>query len=170
MNQSKNLNYHIEEKDKFYVVGFKKRITLQFEGVNHEIDELYQKLTPEIINELKQHNDTTPQGMINVSCRFSDRTQEGSYLDQYIGVASSSPLNHYDVLEVEASTWAVFSVCGKFPEALQQTWADIYATWLPSSNYEITGGPEILWNEGSDMSKPDYKSEIWIPVTLKSNL
>ena len=72
--------------------------------------------------------------------------------------------NHYDLLHVPAATWAVFKAVGTFPEALQDTWAKIYAEWFPASGYEMTGGPELLWNETPDTSKPDYKSEIWIPV------
>ncbi|HBD63611.1 MAG TPA: AraC family transcriptional regulator, partial [Clostridiales bacterium] len=34
--------------------------------------------------------------------------------------------------------------------------------------YQLTGGPEILWNESPDTTKIDYKSEIWIPVSKKT--
>ncbi|MDF2536247.1 MAG: transcriptional regulator, AraC family, partial [Bacillales bacterium] len=63
--------------------------------------------------------------------------------------------------------WAVFTVIGPFPQELQKTWASIYGEWLPTSGYELTGGPEMVWNESPDTSKPDYKSEIWIPVIRK---
>jgi AraC family transcriptional regulator len=69
---------------------------------------------------------------------------------------------------VAASAWAVFTATGAFPGALQQTWAKIYAEWFPTSGYELTGGPEMLWNEGPDTTKADYRSEIWIPVARKS--
>ncbi|WP_442913558.1 GyrI-like domain-containing protein [Lacrimispora sp.] len=39
-----------------------------------------------------------------------------------------------------------------------------YGEWFPASGYELTGRPELLWNETPDTSRPDYKSEIWIPV------
>ncbi|BAE82912.1 AraC family transcriptional regulator [Desulfitobacterium hafniense] len=159
------MNYRLVEKDEFYIVGFKKRITMQFKGINPEMDSLVQKLTPQIIAELKSLCDTEPKGMLSVSANFDERTAEGSQLDQYIGVATSQTMsNHYDLLHVPAATWAVFKAVGTFPEALQDTWAKIYAEWFPASGYEMTGGPELLWNETPDTSKPDYKSEIWIPV------
>ncbi|MDR1539197.1 MAG: GyrI-like domain-containing protein [Clostridiales bacterium] len=40
----------------------------------------------------------------------------------------------------------------------------MFAEWFPASGYESTVGPEILWNEGPDTSKPDYKSELWMPI------
>ncbi len=159
------MNYRIIEKNEFNIVGFKKRITLQFRGINTQMGSLLQKLTPQIIAELKGLCDIEPKGILNVSANFQERTIEGSELDQYIGVATSQTgSNLYDILHVEASTWAVFKVVGAFPEALQNTWAKIYAEWFPASGYELTGGPELLWNESPDTSRADYKSEIWIPV------
>jgi AraC family transcriptional regulator len=159
------MNYRIVEKNKFYIVGFKKRITMQFKGINPQLDSLIRKLTPQIIAELKGLCDVEPKGILNVSANFQERTKEGSELDQYIGVATSKTVsNDYDILHVAASTWAVFKVVGTFPDAIQDTWAKIYAEWFPTSGYELAGGPELLWNENPDTSRPDYKSEIWIPV------
>lgn len=171
------MNYRIVEKDSFHIVGFKKRVTLVFNGVNPEMATLYENLTPENIPRLKSLSNTEPSGIINVSANFSDRTQEGSELDQYVGVAVSkslegdelnySDISEFDYLHIPSYTWAVFSVAGKFPDALQETWARIYSEWLPRSGYELCDGPEILWNESPDTTKEDYKSEIWIPVLNK---
>jgi len=58
----------------------------------------------------------------------------------------------------------IFKVVGSFSDTLQDVWGRIYSEWFPSSNYELAEGPEILWNEGGDTKKPDYRSEIWLPV------
>ena len=159
------MDYRIVEKDAFKIVGLKKRITLIFEGVNHQMDSVLQGLTADKIKELKSLCDIEPKGILSVSANFSERTVEGSELDQYIGVATTKQaMDQWDVLEVDATSWAVFTVTGEFPKALQDTWARIYAEWFPTSGYELTAGPEILWNESPDTSKPNYKSEIWIPV------
>lgn len=159
------MNYRMVEKGDFYIVGLKKRITLQFTGVNPQIEALAKELTPAMIIELKGLCDMEPKGILSVSANFHERTAEGAALDQYIGVAASRPgSTGYDILPVKAAAWAVFKVVGPFPDAIQATWAKIYAEWLPASGYELTGGPELLWNETPDTSKPDYKSEIWIPV------
>ena len=164
------MDYRIVEKDAFKIVGLKKRITLIFEGVNHQMDSVLQSLTAESIKELKSLCDIEPKGILSVSTNFSERTVEGSELDQYIGVATTKQASdQWDILEIDSANWAVFTVVGEFPKALQDTWARIYAEWFPTSGYELTGGPEILWNESPDTSKPDYKSEIWIPVR-KSDL
>ena len=74
----------------------------------------------------------------------------------------------YDVLPVMASDWAVFMVVGPFPQAVQDTWARIYAEWLPSSDFQLADGPGLLWYEGPDLTRPDCRNEIWIPVERKS--
>lgn len=159
------MDYKIVEKNAFRIIGFKKRITLQYNGVNHQMDSLTKMLTPEVIEELKSLCDIEPKGILSVSSNFDEDRIEGCELDQYMGVATTKAIeNNYDVLEIEASNWAVFNVVGKFPEALQNTWAQIYSEWFPTSGYQLTGGPEILWNESQDTTKTDFRSEIWIPV------
>lgn len=157
------MDYRIVHLGKFNIVGFMKRITMQFEGVNHQTDSLFQRMTPDRIAVMKAMNDTEPRGMVSVSANFSERTKEGTELDQYIGIATTHTAPEgYDMLHVDESDWAVFTTVGEFPKSLQDTWARIYAEWLPGSGYQLTGGPEMAWNEKPD--KPDCKSEIWIPV------
>lgn len=163
------MEFRIVEKDAFFVVGVKKRMTLVFEGENPQAASLWQSLTPENFAELKALSNVEPQGILSVSANFEDRISEGSQLDQYLGVATALPASErWACLPVEAATWAVFTAIGAFPQALQETWAKIYAEWLPGSGYELTGGPEMLWNESPDTSNPQYKSEIWIPVVKSS--
>lgn len=160
------MDYRIEEKDAFRIIGIMKRVPVQFEGLNPEIASMYQQLTPEKIAQLKALSTIEPQGIISASTNFSEgRMQEQGELDHYIGVASTKdcPMGLAQ-LEVPASTWAVFTAIGPFPETLQNTWGRIYSEWFPSTNYEAAEGPEILWNESPDTSSPTYRSEIWIPV------
>ncbi|MDL2318738.1 AraC family transcriptional regulator [Eubacteriales bacterium OttesenSCG-928-A19] len=159
------MNVRIVHKEPFRIVGFKKRITLQFEGVNPQMQSLNENLTPEHIATLKALCDTEPKGILSISANFAERTEEGTELDQYVGVATTKAAPaEYDALDVEASDWAVFSVSGSFPQAVQDTWARIYAEWLPSSEHQLTGGPELLWYDSPDLSRNDCKNEIWIPV------
>lgn len=161
------MDWRLEHLDSFWIVGFSKRISLQFEGENHQLDELVGRMTPSVADHLKSLNDRRPKGILNVSAGFEDRTREGSMLDQYLGVASSHPAEDYDCLEVPPLQWAVFTSIGPYPEALQRTWADIYGKWLTECGFCLTGGPEILRNLGTDYSAADFHSEIWIPIRPK---
>lgn len=162
------MEYRIVDKEAFYIVGLKKRVSLIYEGVNPEIAEMWQSLTAEDIQTLKQMSNAEPAGLLSASLNFTEGRAEGSQLDHFIGVAAAKPAaEKWDVLAVPASTWAVFTARGKFPDALQNVWGRIYAEWFPMSGYEVSEGPEILWNESKDTSLPDYHSEIWIPVVKK---
>ena len=172
------MEYRIVYKESFRIVGFKKRITLQFEGVNHQTDSLIAKLTPEIIAELKGLCDREPHGMLNIAARIDAsvpfdpavKPTEGDWLDWYIGVATAkSAPDGYDVLEVNESAWVVFTVIGPFPKTIDDTWSRIYAEWFPASEYKLIGGPEMVWYESPDLTKPDLKNELWIPVEKKRN-
>lgn len=160
------MNYRIVEKEAFKIVGLKKRVPIIFEGVNHEIAEMWQSLTPEKIMELKSLSNIEPMGMLSASVNFSEtRMDEQGELDHYIGVATTNKfVNQFEVLEVNPGTWAVFEAVGEFPKTLQNVWGRIYSEWFPSSNYEVAPGPEILWNESKDTTSPTFKSEIWIPI------
>ncbi|MGM7722994.1 AraC family transcriptional regulator [Metabacillus sp. Hm71] len=164
-----SMNYRIEEKEGFNIVGLKKRVPIIFNGVNPEIAKMWESLDEEKISQLKSLSNVKPVGLLSASANFSEgRMEEKGELDHYIGVATTKecPTN-LAKLEVSASTWAVFEVVGPFPDTLQNIWGRIYSEWFPSSNFELNEGPEILWNENKDVTSPTFKSEIWIPVLKK---
>jgi AraC family transcriptional regulator len=107
--------------------------------------------------------------MIQASTNFSNgRMEEKGELDQYIGVATTEEFpENFSKLEVPALTWAIFESTGPFPSTLQETWGRIFSEWFPSSNYQVTEGPEILSIKTKDLTSPSVKSEIWIPVFKK---
>lgn len=161
------MNYRIIEKEAFRIVGLKKRVPILFKGVNPEIDSMWKSLDERTIRELKDLSNIEPSGMISASTNFSEeRMEESGELDHYIGTATTNECpDHLESLEVAASTWAIFEAVGPFPETLQNVWGRIYSEWFPSSTFEQTEGPEILWNEHKNIASPNFRSEIWIPVT-----
>jgi AraC family transcriptional regulator len=163
------MNYRIEEKEAFRIVGIKKRVHVQFNGVNPEIASMWRSLDIETINKLKKLSNVEPIGLISASTNFSEgRMEEKGELDHYIGAATTLECpDNLSQLEVPASTWAVFEAIGPFPDKLQEVWGRIYSEWFPSANYEQLEGPEILWNEKKDTSSKAFKSEIWIPILKK---
>jgi AraC family transcriptional regulator len=163
------MNYRIQEKEAFRMVGIKKRVPIIFHGVNPEIAAMWESLDSETIHNLKNLSNVEPLGLLSASTNFSEeRMEEKGELDHYIGVATTKECpDHLTQLEIPASTWAVFEAVGPFPDTLQNVWGRIYSEWFPSSNYEQLEGPEILWNEHKDVTSPTFKSEIWIPVLKK---
>ncbi|PGM96936.1 AraC family transcriptional regulator [Bacillus cereus] len=163
------MNYRIEEKGPFQIIGIQKRVPIVFNGVNEEIASMWKSLDSQSIDILKSLSNIEPTGIISASTNFSEgRMEEKGELDHYIGVATTKAYpEQFTQLEVLASTWAIFEAVGPFPDALQNVWGRIYSEWFPSSNYELAEGPEILWNESKDVSSPNFRSEIWVPVLKK---
>lgn len=163
------MNYRIEEKAPFTIIGLMKRVPIVFQGENPDITAMSKSITPEMIHQLKQRSNIQPKGIISASTNFSEeRMEEKGGLDHYIGVATTRDCpENFSQLEVPALTWAVFESVGPFPNKLQETWGRIYSEWFPSSSYQQVEGPEILWNENNNYSSPTFRSEIWIPIQKK---
>jgi len=166
------MNYRIEEKEPFRIIGITKRVPIVFNGVNEEIAFMWKSLNPESIQTLKSLSNIEPTGIISASTNFSEgRMEEKGELDHYIGVATTATTpGRFCQLAVPANTWAVFTVVGPFPQTLQETWGRIYAEWFPSSSYEQVAGPEIVSHASTDFSSPTFTSEIWIPIHKKEPL
>lgn len=164
-----SMEFKIERKEKFNVVGVSKRVPIQFEGKNEAIIELAKSITEQQRKEMHELGDLYPRQVLNVSYDFDDGyLDEKGYLTHMIGFATTKE-NPYDDLEqitIEESLWAIFPNEGPFPKTLQDTYAKIYSEWLPSSGYEIADLPGISFTKYNNTSKDVY-SEIWLPVKEK---
>lgn len=164
-----SMEVKIEEKAAFRIVGVTKRVPVQFEGTNQEIIKLAQQITPEQRTYMNELGNLYPKQVVNVSYDFEGkRLIEQGTLQHMIGFlttkANTDP--YLETLEVEPHTWAIFPSKGPFPATLQQTWAQIFSEWLPSSNYELVDAPEISFTDYATSSTDKY-SEIWIAVKEK---
>jgi len=163
-----SMKHRIVEKGPFRIVGIKKRVKLIYRGENPEISAMWAMLDPDKIAQLKALSNVEPVGIVQASVNFSEGRQDGGSLDHYIGAATTKPCPAgFEVLAVPALTWAVFESTGPAPEAVQDTWARIFAEWFSSSNYQLTQGPELLWFASKDFTAPEFRAEIWIPVKAK---
>ncbi len=161
------MEFRIEEKPAFYLVGVSKRVPMQFRGVNKAIVELAESITDEQRAEMHSLQNIEPYEVVNASYEAdANFLKEEGFLTHLIGVLTTKD-NVSDRLEkvpVKACTWAVFPNEGPFPSTLQETMAKIYSEWLPSSNYEVIHAPSFSFTK-RDKHKKDYAySEIWIPV------
>lgn len=68
---------------------------------------------------------------------------------------------------IPARTWAVFECKGAMPGAIQDLWHKIVSEFFPASSYKPTCEMDIEAYSEGNMSDPDYRSEIWIPVVKK---
>lgn len=165
-----SMEFKIEKKEKFNVVGVSKRVPIQFRGENQAIIELAQSITEQQRKEMHQLADLYPYQVLNVSYDFDDGyLEEKGYLTHMIGFATTkeNPFDDLEQLTIEESLWAIFPNQGPFPATLQDTYAKIYAEWLPSSDYEVRDLPGISFTRLDDPADQVY-SEIWMPVRKKN--
>lgn len=73
------------------------------------------------------------------------------------------------VYEFPRGSWAIFDCYGPNPETLQNVNTRIFNEWLPNNNdYEINGRVNVEWYDCfTDMTDPNYHSQIWIPIKEK---
>lgn len=65
---------------------------------------------------------------------------------------------------IPARTWVVVECVGAMPEAIQRTWHNICSEFFPVSGYRPTFEMDIEAYPDGDTDRPDYRSEIWVPV------
>lgn len=161
-----NMNYRIEKKEAFKLVGVKGQVPIVFEGVNQEIIKIAQSITEEQRKLLQSYRNEEIKTVVNASFNFDDKIyEEKGQINHLIGSITTLDIDFdkFDVIEVPACTWAIFSCKGLFPTVFQDTWAKILSEWLPSSNYELINVPAISFN--GDMSDiQNVYSEIWFGI------
>lgn len=161
------MEFRIEEKPAFNLVGVSKRVPMQFEGVNNEIVKLALSITEEQRKEMHALRNIEPYEIVNASYDAdANFLKEEGDLTHLIGVLTTEDQvsELLDKVPVDACTWAIFPNEGPFPSTLQDTMARIYSEWLPSSNYEVINVPSFSFTKMNQTKKDYAYSEVWIPV------
>jgi AraC family transcriptional regulator len=167
-----NMDYRIEKKEPFNIVGVKKRVPIQFEGENQEIIKLAMSITPDQRKRMHSFANMEPNQVVNASYNLDEGCmEEKGSLDHMIGFLTTKEpgFDEFDVVEVPALTWAIFSSKGEFPKVMQETWGKIASEWLPSSDYELVNAPNISFT-GDLSDRSNVYSEIWFAVKKKTGI
>ncbi len=158
------MNYRIEDRPAFRVVGVKERFPADIEVSFRELPKMWARCNSDGTSQaIWQLQDGQPCGCLGICADMSDNR-----FDYWIAVATSKECPPgLSEMVIPASTWAIFEVTGAMPKALQDVNRRIYAEWFPASGYTHAPTPDFeLYFEG-DTASPDYKSEIWMPIVKK---
>lgn len=164
------MEFRIEDKPAFNLVGVSKRVPMQFEGVNNEIVKLAESITDEQKEEMHSLQNIEPYEIVNASYDAdANFLKEEGDLTHLIGILTieNQVSGRLEKVPVEACTWAVFPNEGPFPFTLQETMAKVYSEWLPRSNYEVINAPTFSFTKMNKYKKDYAYSEVWIPVLKK---
>ena len=119
------MEFRIEDKPAFNLVGVSKRVPMQFEGVNNEIVKLAESITDEQKEEMHSLQNIEPYEVVNASYESDTNfLREEGYLTHMIGVLTTENdiSNLLEKVPVEACTWAVFPNEGPFPSTYSKQW------------------------------------------------
>lgn len=155
------MNYRIEKRDAFTMVGMTKTFTSPQESG---------EVKPAFWNEL------LADGTWDKLTRLVDRDFPGVHgfikvidaetVDYSIAcVSSADPPLGMEQLIIPSATWAVFELTGPPNSAMEEGWRRILTEWLPTSGYRFleTGELECFPSNGDRLAE-DFPSEIWIPI------
>ncbi|QBJ89696.1 AraC family transcriptional regulator [Streptomyces seoulensis] len=159
-----DMRHRIERKQAFGVVGYKTRVPLVHAGPNQAIIDFVRGIGREDLERLAKLSDQQPEGVVAVCDDLDPSRAEGTELDYYQGAVTSSPAPEgLAELAVPAGTWAVFTVSGPMPLAVQTLWRDVFMQWFPSNPYVSRPGPEILRVRPTGAGSEAF-AELWLPV------
>lgn len=152
------LNYRIEEKEGFRIVGISQPLHKEIEKNFTIVPQMWQKAVMDgTIQKLAAIMNNHPMGLLGVSS--CNNEEEWKY---FIAVSSSLPTD--EALEeylVPASTWAIFTGEGT-NQSIQELEQRIVTEWLPTSGYEYANAPDIEVYLNPDPDNAQF--EVWIPV------
>lgn len=158
----KEMNYRIEEKTAFRIVGVSAPLDKDIEKNFEVVPKMWQQVSMNgTIPKLVSMMNTDIKGVLGVCACGSEENWR-----YYIAVASDMPADgDFEEYTVPAYTWAIFSGSGVCPQAIQELEQRITTEWLPTSGYEYADGPDVELYINPDPQ--DSKFEVWIPVVKK---
>lgn len=106
------------------------------------------------------------KGLLGV-CFSTEMTDSGFPYGIGAEYDGESDPQDFEIVEIPAYTYAVFTVRGKMPDAFRETYRKICTEFFPQSGYEYGNGVEIEVYPSADVQNPDYTCEIWIAVKPK---
>ena len=158
------MEYRLEEKESFKVVGLKANI--KYETASTDIPKLWTTFFRKYpFSKIK------PKYAINFDENMDNNTFIYMLGDDY-DESFTIPRN-LEIMEIPKFTWAVFTCTGPADIKMPETNEKIFTEWLPNSNdYDIAAGYNIeMYANPKDYKKgtndEKYYSEIWIPIKKK---
>jgi len=155
---AEEMDYRIEQKEAFRIVGISKSLEKDIEKNFMEVPQMWgQAATDGTIERLIPLMNEQPKGVLGVS--VCNEHEDWRY---YIAVSSTAKkVGDFEEYIVPASTWAVFSGEGT-GISIQELEKRIITEWLPTSGYEYGNAADI--EVYLDSNPQNTKYEVWMPI------
>lgn len=155
------LNYRIEAKEAFRIIGVSAPLSKELEENFFVIPQMWQNCVINgTIEKLSKMISTSPTGLLGIS--VCNDTEQWKY---FIAVATAQLCPEFEEYTVPATTWAIFPGTGT-NQSVQELERRIFTEWLPTSGYEYGNAPDIEVYINPDPENTLF--EVWVPVRKKS--
>lgn len=160
-----SMNYEITSKESFTVLEKVEKHTVAGEENKNSIPGFWDR----------SHNDGTIETLLKYA---SDRSfvfgicygnghTDCECFDYSIAVKCDPDItvpDGYRLNSIPARNWLISECTGAMPDAIQELWHEICSEFFPTSDYKPTYEMDIEAYPAGNMTSPDYKSQIWIPI------
>lgn len=164
------MEYRIEKKQAAKIICRRREFTKPGDDyTNREIPEFWNECGHDgSIQKLCGYIKDSAQfkGLLGV-CFSTEMTDSGFPYGIGAEYDGESDPQDFEIVEIPAYTYAVFTVRGKMPDTFRETYRKICTEFFPQSGYEYGNGVEIEAYPSADVQNPDYTCEIWIAVKPK---
>ena len=164
------MEYRIEKKQAAKIICRRREFTKPGDDyTNREIPEFWNECGRDgSIQKLCGYIKDSAQfkGLLGV-CFSTEMTDSGFPYGIGAEYDGESDPQDFEIVEIPAYTYAVFTVRGRMPDAFRETYRKICTEFFPQSGYEYGNGVEIEVYHSADVQNPDYTCEIWIAVKPK---
>ena len=164
------MEYRIEKKQAAKIICRRREFTKSGDDyTNREIPEFWNECGRDgSIQKLCGYIKDSAQfkGLLGV-CFSTEMTDSGFPYGIGAEYDGESDPQDFEIVEIPAYTYAVFTVRGRMPDAFRETYRKICTEFFPQSGYEYGNGVEIEVYPSADVQNPDYTCEIWIAVKPK---
>lgn len=164
------MEYRIEKKQAAKIICRRREFTKPGDDyTNREIPEFWNECGRDgSIQKLCGYIKDSAQfkGLLGV-CFSTEMTDSGFPYGIGAEYDGESDPQDFEIVEIPAYTYAVFTVRGRMPDAFRETYRKICTEFFPQSGYEYGNGVEIEVYPSADVQNHDYTCEIWIAVKPK---
>ena len=157
----KEMKNRITEKEKFRVIGVKRKYKNVEEGMA-DIPKFWNEFnnSPECADIIAKM-DGELKGAIGLCIPH----ESGAGYDYMICVNSSAAADDkFEEYIVPEAKWMIFEAKGKLPESVQSVTKQIYGEVLTGAEYKHDNKPDFELYLSGDITSENYITEIWVPV------
>ena len=164
------MNPKIEKKAAFKILGKSIR-TKNIEGENNQdIPKFWQDLnTNGTSNKLMNLMSKPEDGMFGVCIDVLPDESDPNVFEYIAGIPyTDGEQDEFEIFDIPAAEWAIFSCKGPMPQAIQKVWGEIFSDWLPNNTeYQLAHLPQLEFYPPGNPDDLNYYTEVWIPVLKK---